>query len=249
MAHPFFDHIGPLAFAHRGGASDQPENSLAAFAYAVDLGYRYVETDAHVTADGVVIAFHDDHLDRVTDRTGEIAEMEWSQVAKAKIDGREPIPTMAELLQTWPDLRVNIDPKHDEVVKPLADLLAELNVVDRVCIGSFSDARIDYFRERFGNRIATSMGPAAIAKLRASSFGLGRKVPPGDCVQVPPRTGKVRLVDERFVRKCHRASLPVHVWTIDDRAEIIELLDLGVDGIMTDRLLVLKEVLTERGRW
>lgn len=247
--HPFLQHDGPLAFAHRGGAGDWPENSLQAFANAVELGFEYVETDAHVTADGIVIAFHDDHLDRVTDRVGLISELPWSEVSQARIDGIAPIPLLEELLTTWPHLRVNIDPKHDEVVEPLAALLSRTNTLDRVCLGSFSDRRLEFFRDRFGDEVCTSMGPKGVARLRAASFGLGRKVPPGDCLQVPTHTGKVPLVDRRFLRRAHRASLQVHVWTIDDVEEMHRLLDLGVDGIMTDRPAVLRAVLEARGQW
>lgn len=247
--HPFLDHDGPIAFAHRGGAGDHPENSLPAFAHAVELGYRYVETDAHVTADGVVLAFHDDHLDRVTDGSGEIARLTYAEVRDARIDGREPIPLLEDLLTTWPDLRINIDPKHDEVVEPLADLLHRRHVLDRVCIGSFSDRRLERLRAMFGDAVCTSMGPKAITRVRLASLGLGRGAPPGDCVQVPVAMRGIPVVDLRFVEHCHAEGLPVHVWTIDDAEEMVGLLDLGVDGLMTDRPVVLRDVLVDRGCW
>jgi glycerophosphoryl diester phosphodiesterase len=247
--HPFLDHDGPIAFAHRGGAGDWPENSLPAFAGAVALGYRYVETDAHATADGVIIAFHDDRLDRVTDRTGLISELEWSEVREARIDGLEPIPLLSDLFTTWPDLRVNIDPKHDEVVEPLADLLHRVDALDRVCIGSFSDRRLERLRAQFGRDLCTSMGPAGVARMRAASFGVGRSTPPGNCMQVPVRTRGVTLVDDRFVRRAHSVGIAVHVWTIDEPGEMVRLLDLGVDGIMTDRPAALRDVLLDRGQW
>lgn len=248
-SHPFLDHDGPIPFAHRGGAGDWPENSMEAFAAAVGLGYRYVETDAHVTADGVVVAFHDDRLDRVTDRTGAIADLGWDEVSRARIDSRAPIPLLSELLGTWPDLRVNIDPKHDEVVEPLADLLQRTGALDRVCIGSFSDRRIERLRALFGDRVCTSLGPREVADLRVSSLGVPRPRPAANCVQVPTSMRGVPLVDRRFVERCHRLDLAVHVWTIDDPAEMERLLDLGVDGIMTDRPAVLREVLERRGTW
>lgn len=247
--HPFLDHVGPIAFAHRGGAGDWPENSMPAFAAAVALGYRYVETDAHTTADGVVVAFHDDRLDRVTDRTGVIAELPWSEVCLARIDGREPVPLLEDLLVAWPTLRINIDPKHDEVVEPLADLLQRTRSLDRVCIGSFSDRRLERLRAQFGRELCTSMGPSGVARMRASSFGLGRRVPPGDCMQIPASTRGVPLVDRRFVERAHRSDIAIHVWTIDEPEEMNRLLDLGVDGIMTDRPAVLREVLRGRGEW
>jgi glycerophosphoryl diester phosphodiesterase len=222
---------------------------MEAFAAAVALGYRWVETDAHVTSDGVVVAFHDDRLDRVTDRTGLVGDLPWAEVSAARIDGRAPIPRLDELLATWPDLRVNIDPKHDEVVDPLADLLERTGALDRVCIGSFSDRRLDRLRSRFGARLCTSMGPRQIAALRLASVGLPIRPGRADCVQVPVATKGVPIVDRRFIRRCHAASLAVHVWTIDDAAEMDRLLDLGVDGIMTDRPQVLRSVLEARGLW
>jgi glycerophosphoryl diester phosphodiesterase len=245
----FLDHPGPLAIAHRGGAGDWPENTMPAFAGAVALGYRYVETDVHVTSDGVVLAFHDDRLDRVTDRTGAIAELRYAEVARARVDGVEPIPLLEELLGTWPELRVNIDPKHDEVVEPLATVLRRTGATERVCVGAFSDRRLARLRAMLGPGLCTSLGPAAVARLRAASLGLGRVEPDGCCVQVPPRAKGLPLVDRRFVAAAHEAGLDVHVWTIDEAVEMRALLDLGVDGIMTDRPSVLREVLVARGEW
>jgi glycerophosphoryl diester phosphodiesterase len=249
-AHPFLDWPGPLAFAHRGGASEAPENTMPAFEHAVRLGYRYLETDAHVTADGVLIAFHDDRLDRVTDRTGVIAELPWAEVQRARVDGREPIPLLEDLLTAWPDVRVNIDPKHDAAAEPLAAALLRTGSVDRVCVGAFSDRRITVVRALVGPALCTSMGPREVARLTAATRGLpgaGRLRSP--CAQVPPRQGRVDLVTERFVQTAHRLGVQVHVWTIDDRIEMARLLDLGVDGIMTDRPAVLKELLVQRGAW
>src|SRR5690606_30716554 len=147
---PFLDHPGPIPFAHRGGASEAPENSLPAFQHAIDLGFRYLETDVHATADGVLVAFHDDVLDRVTGHRGRIDELTWDEVSAARIDGREPIPLLEDILTTWPDARVNIDPKADTAVEPLVEVLRRTRAVDRVCIGSFSDERIDRVRDGLG---------------------------------------------------------------------------------------------------
>ena len=180
----FHDHAGPLAFAHRGGAGDWPENTMPAFEHAVGLGYRYLETDVHATADGVLLAFHDDRLDRVTDRTGEIATLPHAVVAEARVDGREPIPLLEDLLGAFPEARVNIDPKHDDSVEPLIEVLERTNAVDRVCIGSFSDARLRTLRARLGPGLCTSMGPKEVARLRLDALS-GRVHPtPSGCVQV-----------------------------------------------------------------
>jgi glycerophosphoryl diester phosphodiesterase len=245
----FLDHPGPIPFAHRGGAGDWPENTMPAFEAAVALGYRYLETDVHVTADGVLCAFHDDRLDRVTDRTGLIADLPWSEVRLAKVGGREPIPLLADLLGTWPDARINIDPKHDSAIDALAAVLARTASVERVCIGAFSDRRLSRLRAMLGPRLCTSLGPRAITRLRAASLTASNGTMAGACVQVPPSFGGAPLVDDRFVRAAHRRDMPVHIWTIDDAEEMHRLLDLGVDGIMTDRPAVLKAVLVERGQW
>lgn len=249
-AWPYLDWPAPIAFAHRGGASEVPENTLPAFAHAVALGYRYVETDVHVTADGVLVAFHDDRLDRVTDATGVIADLPWRTVREARVDGREPIPLLEDLLGTWPDLRVNIDPKHDGAVEALAEVLRRTGAVDRVGIGAFSDRRIDRVRALVGPGLCTSMGPRQVAQLVSASRGLpGAGRLRAACAQVPTHQGPVPLVTDRLVATAHALGIQVHVWTIDDPAEMHRLLDLGVDGIMTDRPAVLREVLEARGAW
>ncbi len=246
---PFLDHPGVLAFAHRGGASDQPENTMPAFEHAVSMGYRYLETDVHRTSDGVLRAFHDDQLDRVTDGHGVVADLPYRSVRTALVDGREPIPLLEDLLGAFPEVRVNIDPKHDGAVDALADVLRRTNAVERVCCGAFSDARLSRLRNLLGPTLCTSLGPKSIVRLRAASYGLGGGAPPAPCVQVPHRHRGRALVDQRFVDRCHALDLQVHVWTIDDEAEMDELLDLGVDGIMTDRPQLLKDVLIRRGQW
>lgn len=249
-AFPFLDWPGPLPFAHRGGASEAPENTLPAFEQAVRLGYRYLETDVHVTADGELLAFHDERLDRVTDRVGAVAELPWSEVQRAKVDGREPIPRFEDLLGAWPEVRINVDPKHDAAVEPLAEVLLRTGAVDRVCVGAFSDRRLDQLQALVGVRLCRSMGPRQVARLVAASRGLpGGGGVTAPCAQVPTHQGPIPLVTDRFVAAAHARGIQVHVWTIDDRAEMARLLDLGVDGIMTDRPQVLKDVLVERGEW
>jgi glycerophosphoryl diester phosphodiesterase len=249
--HPYLDAPPPVAIAHRGGAEEAPENTLEAFAAAVALGYRYLETDAHVTRDGVVVAFHDARLDRVTDRTGAIAELTIAEVEAAdagftfeRFRGRGVrVPRLEELLARWPDARVNIDPKSDACVEPLVALLHRMDAWDRVGIGAFSDARLRRVRALSGGRACTSMGPRAVAAARLASL-TGRMHRQGaDCIQIPLRHGRVPLVTAGFVRAAHRARLPVHVWTINDEPTMRAVLALGVDGIMTDRPRLLKAVI------
>jgi glycerophosphoryl diester phosphodiesterase len=244
-SHPFLEWDGPIPFAHRGGASDVPENTMPAFQYAVDVGYRYVETDVQVTADGVLVAFHDNDLQRTCGRTGRISELPWSDVKTALVGGSAPIPLLDDLLGTWPELRVNVDCKSNTAMAALAACLRRTNSLDRVCIGAFDDRRLAKLRADLGSSLCTSLGPAGVAALR---FGRPRSTA-AFAAQVPVKQGPLTVVDQRFVDKAHRLGVHVHVWTIDEPAEMHRLLDLGVDGIMTDRPLVLRQVFEERGVW
>ncbi|HSV66704.1 MAG TPA: glycerophosphodiester phosphodiesterase family protein [Mycobacteriales bacterium] len=247
--YPFLDAPLPLAFAHRG-ADTVVENSMAAFESVRRLGYRYVETDVRATADGVLLAFHDATLDRVTDRTGRISRLPYAEVARARIGGTEPIPPLADVLGELPELRLNLDVKEAAAVRPLVELLRRTRAVDRVCVGSFSDARVTAMRSAFGPALCTSMGRREILRLRAASYlPRSRRPAAAGCVQVPPRVGPVPVADRRLVATAHGLGLQVHVWTVNDAAEMNRLLDLGVDGIMTDQAELLRDVLRTRGRW
>ncbi len=250
---PYLEFDGVLAFAHRGGTSAHPENTLPAFQHAIDLGFRYLETDVHATRDGVLLAFHDEELDRVTDMSGGIAEMEYADVSKARIDGKEPIPLFAELLASWPEARFNIDPKLDNAAVPLIKVLKDANALDRVCVTSFSDKRTAGIRDHLGASLCTGLGPLGTTRMRFSSLsgpfsGIWGRFEQG-CLQIPTHQFGIRLVDRRLIEHAHDRGLQVHVWTIDDAAEMARLLDLGVDGLMTDRPEVLKSVLKQRGVW
>ena len=216
------------------------------------MGYRYLETDVRVTSDGVLVAFHDPTLDRVTDRTGRVDALPWKELQSALIGGREPILRLEDLLGAWPDVRFNLDIKAAGVLAPLVRMVRRLDAADRICLGSFSDARVAAARRLFGPTVCTALGPRGVAALRLSSYspraaGLVR-IQAG-CAQVPLQLGGRPLVDERFIAAAHARSLQVHVWTVDSEDAATEMLDLGVDGIMTDRPAMLRELLEKRGQW
>ena len=249
----FLDWPGPIAFAHQGGADEFPENTLKAFQSSAALGYHYMETDVHVTSDGVVVIMHDDTLDRTTDRAGTIERLPWNVVKEARVGGTEPVPRLDEVLEAMPGMRFNIEPKIDAVVDPLIDVIRRTAAIERVCIGSFKDHRVAAARRALGPKLCTSPGTVTAARIRFGSWlpGVGRYLARTDagCVQIPVTYGPVPLVDRTSVRFAHRIGVAVHVWTINDAAEMTRLLDLGVDGIMTDRPSVLKDVLVSRGQW
>jgi glycerophosphoryl diester phosphodiesterase len=244
----FLDWDGPIPVAHRGGAAEQPENTMTAFATAVGLGFRYVETDVHATADGVLLAFHDHTLDRVTDMSGDIAALPYAEVRRARV-GTDAIPRLEEVLATWPDLRVHVDAKHLAAAAPLVAAVDRAAAHDRVCIGSFSDRTVRRLRRLSGGRICTWMGRAEILALRLASFGVPVPRSVAGCTQVPVRQGRLPLVDRRFLATAHRRQVGVHVWTVNDRQTMEWLLDLGVDAILSDTPTLLKQVFTERGLW
>lgn len=251
----YFDAPTPLPLAHRGGAllpeNDGIENSLKAFQNAAALGYRYMETDVHCSADGIVYAFHDDNLERLTGDSSAINSLQSKAVDKAILGEREPIPRMADLFEELPDVRFNIDVKADSAVEATLDLIEAHGAIDRVCLASFSHERLQRMRARFPT-VASSMSPTEVARLKlgpiqfAQSFGVRRGAV---CAQVPHRQGRITVVTPRFIQRAHALGIQVHVWTIDDADEMNELLDLGVDGLVSDRIDILKDVLEARGLW
>ncbi|WP_406732730.1 glycerophosphodiester phosphodiesterase family protein [Streptomyces sp. NBC_01794] len=248
--HPYLDHPSILAFAHRGGAADGIENTAAAFRRAADVGYRYFETDVHTTADGRLVAFHDATLDRVTDARGRIAALPWSEVRQARVAGREPLALFEELLEEFPQARWNVDIKAEPALVPLVDLIRRADAWGRVCVGSFSEGRVARAMRLAGPRLATSYGVRGVMALRLRSYGVPAALRAGAvCAQVPESQGGIRVVDRRFVRAAHDRGLQVHVWTVNEADRMAALLDLGVDGIMTDHLETLRTVLTDRGVW
>lgn len=251
-----------LAFAHRGGAEYEPnrgrENTLPAFANAVALGYRYLETDVHATSDGHLVAFHDPRLDRVTDSTGAIAELTFEQVRSARVAGELQIPTLAELVEAFPQARFNIDCKAEEAIEPLARQIIELKITDRVCVSSFGVHRLRRMRQLVPG-VPTAVSSRAITQLRflpwASRLPLINNLinSPGVALQLPvttPIAGReVTVLTRELISAAHRTGRQVHVWTIDDAVEIERLIGLGVDGIFTDRPDTLKSVLQSHGLW
>lgn len=250
VPHPYLDRPAPIPFAHRGGAADGLENTAAAFRRAAGLGYRYFETDVHTTADGRLVAFHDATLDRVTDARGRIHDLPWDEVRRARVAGSEPLPLFEDLLEEFPEARWNVDVKAAPAVVPLIDLIRRTDSWDRVCVGSFSEARLTRAARLAGPRLATSYGVRGVLGLRLRSYGIPAPVRPGAvCAQVPETRSGIRVVDERFVRTAHARGLQVHVWTVNEADRMEALLDLGVDGIMTDQLETLRTVFTARGVW
>jgi glycerophosphoryl diester phosphodiesterase len=249
--HPYLDAPTPLAFAHRGGAADGDENTAEAFARAVALGYRYVETDVHGTKDGVAVVFHDPDLRRLTGHPGQIRNLTMKDLSSVRVAGAAAVPRLDEVLDAWPQVRFNIDVKASPGIAPTVQAVRDARATDRVLLASFSDSRLKTIRAQAGPHVATSLGMRGVTRLWLASRH-GRPVhmhPSVVAAQVPVRYGRLTVVDERFVRYAHGLGLHVHVWTIDEPGPMHRLLDLDVDGIMTDRVDVLRDVYIARGLW
>ncbi|GIH04108.1 glycerophosphoryl diester phosphodiesterase [Rhizocola hellebori] len=237
----------PLAFAHRGGAAEGDENTAEAFARSVQFGYRYVETDVHATRDGVPVVLHDATLDRVTGahRTP-VASLSYAELADFRVAASSAIPRLDEVLDAWPQIKFNIDVKSDAAVQPTVEAVLRAGAGDRVLLASFSDSRLRRMRALTRGAVATSLAQREAARVwLASRVGLRLKLPPNIVAAQIPRS----IARRRFIDYAHRLGLQVHVWTVDDPGEMAGLLDLGVDGIMTDRIEVLREVFIQRGLW
>jgi len=258
---PFLQGPRPLAFAHRGGSLLWPENTMVAFGGAVEMGYRYLETDLHATRDGALVLIHDDTLERTTDGSGfvwhhTLAELKHFDAGyHFSPDGGRTypyrgqgvtVPTLEEVLDTLPDVRVNFEIKQQEppVVGAVVDFIERKGVQDRVLVASFRDRVVKEFRSASGGAVATSAAQGeALRFWLASRLRLERLLRVRyDALQVPARHGSLTVVDRRFVAAAHRRGLHVHVWTVDEPAEMRRLLALGVDGLMSDRPDLLREV-------
>jgi glycerophosphoryl diester phosphodiesterase len=249
--HPYLDAPTPLAFAHRGGAADGDENTAEAFARAVEIGYRYVETDVHGTRDGVAVVFHDSDLRRLTGQPGRIRDLTIKDLATVRVAGAAAVPRLDDVLAAWPQVRFNIDVKASPGIEPTVQAVRDAKAADRVLLASFSDSRLARVRALAGPEVATSLGMRGVTRLWLASRGNRpvRMHPSVVAAQVPVRYGRLTVTDARFVAYAHRLGLQVHVWTIDEPGPMHHLLDLGVDGIMTDRVDVLRDVYTARGLW
>lgn len=252
----------PVPIAHRGSRLLWPENTDVSFQGAYDLGFRHFETDLHLTADGALVCFHDDTVDRTTDGTGPVDGLTLAELQQLDAGYRHrtvegfsfrgagvKVPTLEWLLTTFPDTSLVLDMKTDGLAGPLAALVDDLNAYERLIVGSFSDERLTEFREITDGRVPVSSG-SALSRLWVLASRVGRGVA-GDAsaLQLPTHMRGVRVIDEKLVDAAHDAGLQVHVWTVNERSEMSRLLDMRVDGLVTDRPDILKELLTERGEW
>jgi len=256
VAVSFFEPGLPRVFAHRGLAATTelsegaPENTLLAFAAALGVGVSYIETDVHGSRDGVAVISHDPQLTRVAGIQSAVIDFTMPELRKIDLGFGQGFCSLAESLDAFPETRFNIDLKSADAVQPAVDAILAANAVGRVLVTSFSERRrLAAVRQLPG--VATSTGATRFARaLGAGKLALApvlrRTLRDVDCVQVPVRYGPLSITTPPMIRRLHAAGVEVHVWTINDEPTMHALLDLGVDGLVTDRADLAMAVLAER---
>lgn len=249
---------GPLALAHRGGvampANAGIENTVRAVGHAVDLGFGYVETDIRASRDGEAFAFHDPTLRRLApgcDHAEQpFASLTAAQIRAVELPGGERVTRLAELLEAFPTTRFNVDVKTTSAIAPTVRAIRDAEAQERVLLASFSHRRLAIVRRALPG-VATSASPREIGALRWGP-GPARRLATREgavCLQIPQVWRGRRLLTPGLIAAAHRRGMQVHVWTVDEPEQMRSLLDLGVDGLITDRPDVLKDVLVQRGQW
>jgi len=237
------------AFAHRGGTEFAPENTFEAFSNAVEIGYEFLETDVHINADGELMAFHDSTIDRVTNYEGELKNFTSNQLKKIKINDKFNIPLLADLIEAFASIFFSVDMKTDDTVIPLIKLVNRMGVKDRICFASFNQKRLKYVRDEYLNKCITSLGPNEIAQTKLFSI-LGKKIHiKSRIASLPISKYKIQLLNKSHIEFLKSSNIKVIAWTINKTEEMKHLINMGVDGIMTDNISSLKKILIKKNLW
>ena len=240
----YLDYDGLKVLAHRGGAEESYENTTESFEYSQLLGCEFIETDVQVSSDGIPYIFHDDDLKRILNKPVRFDSLSSNEIDDLSIFNSCKIPKLSDTLLRFPNLCFQIDFKTDEVVMPALDVMNDMNVFDRVCIASFSSKRLQNVRSLYPD-LCISMGPNEVFKTLLASLNLFKGEIPGDCLQIPMSYYGIKIVSKRFVDFVHSRGLKIMIWTINDIKTFKYLIDLGVDGIITDKPKLLFQTIEE----
>jgi glycerophosphoryl diester phosphodiesterase len=246
----FLGEALPVAIAHRGGGEPAWENTFEAFSEALNLGFRIIETDLRLTADGKVVTYHDRSAKRVLGDDVPIRKLTLADLQRYAVRNSLTIPTLEEALAAWPSAKFNVDLKEWRVVEPFAKVIERAAAHERICVASFSDRRLVHARRLLGNRVAMSAGPRAVAQILARGARReGSRSSQFAAIQVPFRMLENERVRRYVLQAARRQRVQVHAWTVNDRTVMTELLEAGVDGIVSDALPALKDLMLRRGQW
>ena len=240
----YLDYDGLKVLAHRGGAEESYENTTESFEYSQLLGCEFIETDVQVSSDGIPYIFHDDDLKRILNKPVRFDSLSSNEIDDLNIFNSCKIPKLSDTLLRFPNLCFQIDFKTDEVVMPALDVINDMNVFDRVCIASFNSKRLQNVRSLYPD-LCISMGPNEVFKTLLASLNLYNGEIPGDCLQIPMSYYGIKIVSKRFVDFVHSRGLKIMIWTINDIKTFKYLIDLGVDGIITDKPKLLFQTIEE----
>lgn len=238
--------------AHQGGDGLRPGNTLAAFENAVALGVDVLEMDIHSTKDGEIVVMHDNTVDRTTNGTGPIQSFTLGELKEldagyhwTEDEGKSypfrgqgiAVPTLREVFRQFPDMPMNIEIKQSEpsLAEPLCQLIRAHGMKEKVLIASFKAVAIKEFRRACPEIMTTTVENEVRLLYGLSMVYLGRIYPPpAEALQVPEYEGNIHVVKKRFVEAAHRRNMEVHVWTVNEINDMQRMLDVGVDGIITD---------------
>jgi len=245
--HPFFQDYSFYGFVHRGGDEVETENTIEAFKYSSDLGFVFIETDVQATKDGHVVIFHDATLRRMAGVNKSIKELTLKEINEIDLLDGGKIPLLSEALETFPNLRFNIDIKTEDALEETIQIIKKMNFLDKTCLASFSSSRLKRIKHLAGPEACISSGQMDIFKMMCQSVGIGLKPTKSQCAQIPLKQWGVPVLTKKFIEIAKMQNKLVHVWTIDDKNQMFELIEFGVDGLMTDKPSVLKEAMIEKG--
>tara|TARA_Y100001935_G_C17270614_1_gene491719 strand:+ start:397 stop:1143 length:747 start_codon:yes stop_codon:yes gene_type:complete len=245
--HPFFEDYSFFGFVHRGGDEVETENTIEAFKYSSDLGFVFIETDVQATKDGHVVIFHDASLKRMAGVNKSINELTLKEINEINLLGGGKIPLLSEALETFPDLRFNIDIKTEDALEETIQIIKKMNFLDKTCLASFSSSRLKRIKNLAGPEACISSGQMDIFKMMCQSIGIELQATMSQCAQIPVKQWGVPVLTKRFIETAKKQNKFVHVWTIDDIDQMFELIEFGVDGLMTDKPSVLKEAMLKKG--
>ena len=245
--HPFFEDYSFFGFVHRGGDEEETENTIDAFKYSSDLGFVFIETDVQATKDGHIVIFHDATLKRMAGVNKSIDELTLKEINEIDLLDGGKIPLLSEALETFPDLRFNIDIKTEDALEETIQIIKKMNFLDKTCLASFSSSRLKRIKNLAGPEACISSGQMDIFKMMCQSIGIELQATMSQCAQIPVKQWGVPVLTKRFIETAKKQNKFVHVWTIDDIDQMFELIEFGVDGLMTDKPSVLKEAMLKKG--
>lgn len=237
-------------FAHRGLAVSAPENTLLAFQHALELGVDHIETDVHASSDGHAIVAHDDDLRRVGGIDARVDTLTARDLARLDLGAGQHVPTLAETLDAFPDARFNIDLKSAAAIAPTVAAIRAARAEQRVLLTSFSEQRRRAALRLLPEVATSASGPRFAAALLATVVRAGPVVRQAlrglHAVQIPERALGISTVTPARIAAFHAAGVEVHVWTVNEPADMARLLDRGIDGIVTDRADLALSVVADR---